>query len=115
MSYRIGWVYVHRTEVVFHVGNVMNVPAGLAPNRVKNVPDQAVLPDTAAERVVFFVSELTLPMGGTGKPPNRLGLASRRLSPVLDLEGATGQPGRPLISREVRDLIRKMCRGESRF
>ena len=28
----------------------------------------------------------------------------------LDLEGSTGQPGRPKVRREVRDLIRRMCR-----
>jgi putative transposase len=38
------------------------------------------------------------------------GLASQGLLSFLELEGAHGQPGRPVISREVRGLIRKMCR-----
>src|SRR5271163_943305 len=44
---------------------------------------------------------------------NGFSLASCRLSPLLDLwtwKVRRGQPGRPVISREVRDLIRKMCR-----
>jgi hypothetical protein len=37
-------------------------------------------------------------------------LASCRVSPVLDLKVRCGQPGRPIISPEVRALIRKMWR-----
>jgi hypothetical protein len=39
-----------------------------------------------------------------------VGLASCQLSPVLDLEGAPRTPGQPVISRELRDLIRRMRR-----
>jgi hypothetical protein len=38
------------------------------------------------------------------------GLASCRLSPVLDLEGAARPTRTAGDSREVRDLIRQMCR-----
>jgi len=49
---------------------------------------------------------------GTGhrQTRNRHCLASRRFSPVLDLEGATGPTRTTSHSRELRDLIRKMCR-----
>jgi hypothetical protein len=59
--------------------------------------------------VVLHLGRLAL---GTGHRPtrNRRCLASHRLPPVLDLEVRRGQAGRPLISRELRDLIRKMCR-----
>jgi len=49
---------------------------------------------------------------GTGhrQTRNRHCVASRRFSPVLDLEGATGPTRTTSHSRELRDLIRKMCR-----
>jgi hypothetical protein len=44
------------------------------------------------------------------QPRNGRCLASRRLSSVLDLEVRRGQPGRPVISREFWDLIRRIGR-----
>jgi len=38
-----------------------------------------------------------------------------RLSPALDLEVGRRQPGRPVTSREVRDLILDMCRRSRRL
>lgn len=41
---------------------------------------------------------------------NGCDLASPGVSLVLDLESSTGQPRRSVVSREVRDLTRRVCR-----
>jgi hypothetical protein len=59
ISYRIGWAYVgpgNQTDV--RRGVWMNVPAGIAPAAVSEVPDQNVAPKPTAELTVFFVAEI---------------------------------------------------------
>src|SRR5260370_20063794 len=41
---------------------------------------------------------------------NRHWLAPQGLPAVLDMKGRHGQPGRPAVSKEIRQLIRKMSR-----
>jgi hypothetical protein len=62
-SYKIGWAYVRRDETEFHTGALMNVPAGIKPGVVYDVPDQAVLYDPRVQGVIFFVAELTFADG----------------------------------------------------
>src|SRR2546421_2757418 len=54
---------------------------------------------------------------GVGHPQARNGrsLASCRLSLFWTWKVRCGKPGRPVISSEVRDLIRKMCRENPRL
>jgi hypothetical protein len=67
VSYRIGWAYVHPYGIEFHAGALMSVPEGIEPGRIQEVPDQAVPFDARAERVIFFVAELTFADGGRWK------------------------------------------------
>ena len=69
-SYRIGWAFVILNEmdgpknVDTHIGALMNVPAGIRPADIQQVPAQGIVdshPD--AEQVLFFVSELNFADG----------------------------------------------------
>jgi len=70
-SYRIGWAYVLPTKVEFHSGAVMKVPAGIHSGLVQEVPDQAVSMNAAANKVIFFISELTFADGSHWKASHR--------------------------------------------
>ena len=59
VSYRIGWALSKDGKVSLHEGPWMNVPAGVEPGAKTDVPDQAVPFDTAAQRYLFYISEVT--------------------------------------------------------
>ena len=67
ISYTIGWAYVLPNRIDFHKGALMNVPAGIRPGGVHEVPDQAVPFNTKAERVIFFVEDLVFEDGSGWK------------------------------------------------
>lgn len=69
-SYRIGWGYVHRKGIEFHIGVPTNVPPGIKAGAIQNVPDQAVPFDAGADGVVFFVAEITFTDGSNWKASN---------------------------------------------
>ena len=69
-SYRIGWAYVLRNGVQFHAGAELNVPAGIRPSETCEVPDQTIPLNLNAERVIFFVAELTFADGSRWKANN---------------------------------------------
>ena len=71
ISYRIGWAYVLPRRVEFHNGAAMNVPSGIHSGVVQEVPDQAVSMNTAANKVIFFISELTFADGSHWKASHR--------------------------------------------
>ncbi len=71
VSYRIGWAYVRGNVVKFHTGSVMNVPAGIAPGSVYEVPDQAVTLDSGVEKIIFFVAEVKFADGSQWKAANK--------------------------------------------
>lgn len=69
-SYKIGWAYVRRDGTEFHTGALMNVPAGIKPRVVYNVPDQVVSFDPRMQGVIFFVAELTFADGSRWNAAN---------------------------------------------
>jgi hypothetical protein len=66
-SYTIGWGYVRPKGIEYHAGMAMNVPAGIKPGVVYDVPDQAVAFDSRAQGVIFFVAEATFADGSRWK------------------------------------------------
>lgn len=62
-SYRVGWAYVRPHGIDFHIGVLMNVPAGIKPGDIHDVSDQAVPFDARAQSVIFFVAELSFADG----------------------------------------------------
>lgn len=59
VSYRIGWAYIgpgKKQDVRY--GMWMNVPAGITPHTIYDVPDQNVPSKLDANLTVFFVAEL---------------------------------------------------------
>lgn len=66
-SYQIGWAYVRPNGIEFHMGVLMRVPAGIKPGHVHDVVDQAVPFEGSAERVIFFVAEVTFADGSHWK------------------------------------------------
>ncbi len=60
----------------------------------------------------FLVPHLARLALGVGhrEARNRRGLAPQRLPSVLDMESSARPTWTPVVAREVRDLIRRMCR-----
>jgi len=69
-SYKIGWACVRGDETEFHTSALMNVPAGIKPGIIYNVPDQAVPFDPRVQGVIFFVAELTFADGSRWNATN---------------------------------------------
>lgn len=69
-SYRIGWAYVYPNEIEFHVGVPVNVPAGLKVGTIHNVPDQSIPFNAHANRIIFFVAEVTFVDGSRWNASN---------------------------------------------
>ena len=81
-------------------------PSALREKRPRPTPRTA--PDVGSS--VTYLERLALG-AGYRQTRNGRGLASCRLSPISGSgKHGAGQPGRPVISREVRDLFRRMCR-----
>ena len=57
-SYRIGWAYLSPEAISLHQGALVNVPQGIRPGDIHDVPDQSVPSDERAQRVIFFAAEL---------------------------------------------------------
>lgn len=74
-----------------------------------NTPETDPLGSPVVDRSLPPPAQLALSAGHRQAGNGRI-LASRWLPSVLDLAGAPQKSGRPLLSGEVRDLIRKMCR-----
>jgi hypothetical protein len=70
VSYRLGWVYIYPDRTELKLGEWMNVPAGIAPGELHEVPAQGVSPEPVrlgAKRVEFFVAEVKYSGGGSWK------------------------------------------------
>lgn len=59
MAYKIGWVYVlPNKKRVYEQGPAMNVPVGINPGAIAEVPAQNVRPDLRSARTIFYVSDV---------------------------------------------------------
>lgn len=71
-SYRVGWAFQFSTGLKFHVGEWMNIPAGLKPGAFQDVPPQNVssngLANAGVTGVKFFVAEVKYADGSHWKP-----------------------------------------------
>jgi hypothetical protein len=70
VAYRLGWVYLFPDRAEIQLGEWMNIPAGIKPGEVHNVPGQGASPDPirlGAKRVEFFVAEVKYANGGSWK------------------------------------------------
>lgn len=67
-SYRIGWLTVIGGKNIFHVGQWMNLPAGVKPGATTTVPAQGIPLNRKASSMIFYVAGVRFADGDQWKP-----------------------------------------------